>query len=120
VGASSASVGTDISGYDGAGNPDCGFFAAHAVNIFKTASNDDTVENAKYILKKILGLKKPSVSIRTVLRACNGRLGSIQALDPGLRILTERGYIQMYEITAGPRGGRPTTIIDINPVASIG
>lgn len=72
------------------------------------------VEQAKYMLQKIIKIEKGVVSGRDVLRACR-RYRTMDELDPGFKLLEEYGYIRRLEQNPAQGKGRPNTLYEVNP-----
>ena len=71
-------------------------------------------KNAKYILKKLLAGGWQQLSKRDLFRQCDGRIRTVEDMEPGLKVLVDRGYIYIDRISTG---GRPTEKIILNPGA---
>lgn len=72
------------------------------------------VKDAKYILKKLLAGGRQQLSKRDLFRQCDGRIRTVEDMEPGLKVLVDRGYIYIDRISTG---GRPTEKIILNPGA---
>ena len=72
------------------------------------------VKDAKYILKKLLAGGWQQLSKRDLFRQCDGRIRTVEDMEPGLKVLVDRGYIYIDRISTG---GRPTEKIILNPEA---
>lgn len=69
------------------------------------------IKDAKYILKRIA---EADTTKRELFRKCDGHMRSIEEMEPGLKILVDRGYIRIDKVSTG---GRPTEKIIFNPEA---
>lgn len=72
------------------------------------------VKDAKYILKKLLTDGRQQLSKRDLFRQCDGRIRTVEDMEPGLKVLVDRGYICVDKVNTG---GRPTEKIILNPEA---
>lgn len=92
------------------------YFLAHARAAFQmmglTESQD--TKDAKYILKRLEAGGQIEISKRDLYQLCKGRLAQVEDMEPGLKILVERGYIAIESIKTG---GRPTEKVRVNPYA---
>ena len=70
--------------------------------------------DAKYILKRLKSTGEMEITKRDLFNLCDGKMGTIEELQPGLDILIDRGYIAVEKIKTGSRG-RPTEKIYLNP-----
>lgn len=92
------------------------YFLEHALVAFRVMGLADRPEekDAKYILKRLAADGRMELSKRDLFHLCKGRLKRAEDLEPGLKALTERGYIAVEAIKTGERG-RPTERIRITP-----
>lgn len=93
-----------------------GYFLEHAKAAFQIMGMTDTkeVKDAKYILKRIHSSGLYDTTKRELFRQCDGRMRSMEEMEPGLKVLVDRGYIRIDKIKTG---GRPTEKIIFNPEA---
>ena len=89
------------------------YFVDHALFIFEKAGETDTQaeKDAKYILERLQSTGETEISISSALDLCK-KFGRRAEMQPGLDVLTERGYVVIDK-----RGtkGRPTEKICFNP-----
>ena len=89
------------------------YFVDHALFIFEKAGETDTQaeKDAKYILERLQSTGETEISISSALDLCK-KFGRRAEMQPGLDVLTERGYMVIDK-----RGtkGRPTEKICFNP-----
>ena len=69
-------------------------------------------KDAKYILKRLEADGRTEISKRDLYQLCNGKFKDVDSMDPGLNVLTGRGYVRIDKVKTG---GRPTEKIYINP-----
>ena len=88
--------------------------AKHAEQIYLETGVDETVENAKYMLKRI-GMVSREVAIakRNLSGLCQ-RFKKIEEMEKPLAMLVEHGYIQCLKEESGQKG-RPKEWIVVNP-----
>lgn len=93
-----------------------GYFLDHARAAFQIMGLADSkeVKDAKYILKRIHASGLYDTTKRELFRQCDGRMHSMEEMEPGLKVLVDRGYIRIDKIKTG---GRPTEKIIFNPEA---
>jgi len=84
------------------------FFMEHAAAIFGAAGEDKRVKVAKQILDSITRNKMREFTGRDVLRTTN--IPSMEEALPGLKILSERGFIRELTRVAGHSQG-----YEVNP-----
>ncbi len=92
------------------------YFLEHTQAAFQIMGLSETHEekDARYILKRIHSSGLYDTTKRNLFRQCDGRMRSVEEMEPGLRVLLDRGYIRMDKIKTG---GRPTDKIIFNPEA---
>ncbi len=93
-----------------------GYFLEHARAAFQIMGLSDSkeVKDAKYILKRMKATGLFDTTKRELFRQCDGRMHSMEEMEPGLKVLIDRGYIRIDKIKTG---GRPTEKIIFNPEA---
>ena len=91
-----------------------GYFLEHTRAAFQimglTESKAD--KDAKYILKRMAAADFADTTKRELFRQCDGRMHSVEEMEPGLKVLVDRGYIRIDKANTG---GRPTEKIIFNP-----
>lgn len=95
-----------------------GYFLEHARAAFQIMGMADSkeVKDAKYILKRIRASGSYDTTKRLLFQQCDGRMHSMEEMEPGLKVLIDRGYIRVDKIKTG---GRPTEKIIFNPEAKV-
>lgn len=82
------------------------------------------VRDAKYIMKRIDSTGKTEITVRDLVRLCNGKKGmeTREKLVPGINCLIEHGYIRVqmaYPCDKNDKNakkrGRPSEIVYVNP-----
>ena len=92
------------------------YFLEHTKAAFRIIglAERQEVKDAKYILKKLLADGRKQLSKRDLFRQCDGRIRTVEDMEPGLKVLVDRGYICVDKVNTG---GRPTEKIILNPEA---
>lgn len=95
-----------------------GYFLDHARAAFQVMGLSDSkeIKDAKYILKRIHASRLYDTTKRLLFQQCDGRMHSMEEMEPGLKVLVDRGYIRIDKIKTG---GRPTEKIIFNPEAKV-
>ena len=88
------------------------YFSASAAAAYQVMGADDGTENAKYLLKRMIG--KTSIARTELTRLCRGKFTKASEMDTGLAVLEERGYIRTEENYTGYNNRKQTTY-RINP-----
>ena len=97
------------------------YFFAHARFAFNSAQREAAINDANYLLRRLEEIADESesasgaLSKRDFLQRCRGYFRQKADSEPAFAELEECGYIRLR--TVAPSGaGRPSTIIDLNPV----
>ncbi len=92
------------------------YLIAHARAAFAEMGGDPDVESAKHMLQWIQRTEVTEFSKRDLFEGTKGRFARVSALDPGVRLLVEHGYIRERptEPRTGP-GRPPSPIYEVNP-----
>lgn len=85
--------------------------SAHAATAFQGTSCE--VEDARYLLKRIAALGGNSIKKRDLFAACRPHFQKAEAMEPGLQVLKDHGYIREESRSTG---GRPSVLIAVNPL----
>lgn len=88
--------------------------ASHATAAYQTMGADDSIENARYLWKRILEAGQDEMTKRDVFHLCRGRYAKVEDMERPLQLLFEMSYLRESERQTG---GRPSTIIIVNPIA---
>lgn len=92
------------------------YFLEHTRAAFQIMGLTETPEekDAKYILKRIRAAGLYDTTKRELFRQCDGKMRTVEEMEPGLKVLADRGYIRVDKVSTG---GRPTEKIIFNPEA---
>lgn len=95
------------------------YFISHAKKAFNVSGVDEEVEDAKYILGRIIDLQKDGELKRQDLwQMVKQRFGKSEQIDPPLKILEDRGYIKNVMKKNDSGKGRRSKIIILHPEIS--
>lgn len=89
------------------------YFIEHAKAIFKGSGTDTATEGARYMLKKLRKCPSKQISRRDLLRLCQGKYKTAEALEPVIDLLLDYRYLRI--IPQPSSKGRPSTIYEISP-----
>ena len=89
------------------------FFGAHAAAAYMTMGASVGQEDARYLWHRIRRADADRISRRDLFAMCRTRFRHAEDMAPALKRLTDMGYIRETVIGTG---GRPTNIIEINPL----
>lgn len=95
------------------------YFISHAKKAFNVSSVDEDVEDAKYLLGRIMDLQQDGQLKRQELwQMVKQRFGKSEQIEPILKLLTDRGYIKISEIQNKSGKGRKSKMIILHPEIS--
>lgn len=95
------------------------YFISHAKKAFNVSSVDEDVEDAKYLLGRIMDLQQNGQLKRQELwQMVKQRFGKSEQIEPILKLLTDRGYIKISEIQNKSGKGRKSKMIILHPEIS--
>ena len=67
-------------------------------------------KDAKYILKRLEADGRTEISKRDLYQLCNGKFKDVDSMEPGLNVLTGRGYVRIDRVRlAGGRQKKSTS-----------
>ena len=79
------------------------YFLAHARAAFQImgiTEGQDT-KDAKYILKRLEADGRTEISERDLDQLCNGKFKDVDSMEPGVNVLTGRGYVRIDRVKTG-------------------
>lgn len=91
---------------------------AHALAAFSRMGGDPALDDARHVLAWLRRERLTAVTRRDVHRAHQSRFPRVEALDPVLRLLVERGYLR-EQAPKHPSVGRPSAGYDVNPLTEV-
>ncbi len=95
------------------------YFLEHALVAFRVMGLADRPEekDAKYILKRLDADGRMELSKGDLQRLCQ-KFHTVEDMEPGLKVLEDRGYLYVETVKTGKRG-KPPQIIHVNPEAKL-
>lgn len=95
------------------------YFISHAKKAFNVSGVDEDVEDARYLLGRIIDLQKDGKLKRQDLwQMVKRRFGKSDQIEIPLSILIDRGYIKISKIQSVTGKGRKTEMIILHPEIS--
>lgn len=103
------------------------YFITHAKTAYQIMGMSETqeVKDAKYILKRLDSTGEMEISKKRLFDLCRrAGIETVEQMEPGLRVLVQRGYVKVEKATAPQnpqntqnpqKGGRPSWMICVNP-----
>lgn len=92
------------------------YLSYHASDAYQAMGADPTIEDAKYVLRRVREAGKTELSKRDLYRLCHGHFATAESMEPALTVLEEHSYIRIVEIKTG---GRPTKKLVRNPCDTV-
>lgn len=90
------------------------FFLKHAKAAYGVMGSDPKVSDAKYILKKLDGVKQ--ITKRDLFNQCRGRFKKMDELEPVIALLLDHNYLREMTPPSTGAGRKPSPILYINPI----
>ncbi len=91
------------------------FLGDHAMVSYQQMGADESLEDAKYLLRRIESTGQDEISKRDLFQLCRGKFKKTEHMEPVLQTLVDMSYIKEVEIGTGERG-RPSRKIILNPL----
>ena len=88
------------------------FLASHAAYAYSLINQDTDLSDAEYMLKRISSAGVAALTKRELYQLCHGRFSNVKAMEPGIQLLVEHGYIRVEKRQTG---GRPTEVLTLHP-----
>lgn len=90
------------------------FFGQHAEAAYQLMGADDSLDKAKYVLKRLERAGKSEITKRDLFSKCQTKqIKKMADLEPAVQILIERGYVREDERKTA---GRSSTVLTVNPI----
>ncbi|KJS28990.1 MAG: hypothetical protein VR64_22270 [Desulfatitalea sp. BRH_c12] len=93
-----------------------GKLSAHTRTVYDLMGVDPDIEDARRMLNWIVKESKHRFTLRECHRALQGSFSRKEALEPALKVLTERGYIRLMARPSTQGPGRPSIIYEVHPL----
>jgi len=87
----------------------------HALIAFDLMRTDPAIEGARTILRWLGRVGQPIFTRRDYHAKNQRHLARAADLDKPLEILAERGYVRQVPQPVSPKGGRPSTVLQVDP-----
>lgn len=92
------------------------FLGAHAEAAYQAMGADESVEDAKYLWRRIAANGEPEISKRDLFRLVRGKFKKAENMEAPLRVLVEYGYIRIEDVERDGAGRRASPKIKVNPL----
>jgi hypothetical protein len=94
------------------------YLISHAHAAFDEMGADPTVDEARHLLAWINRRGVDTFTRRELFEGVKGRFKRVDALQPGLELLSSHGYLRVQPVPAkmGP-GRKPSPLYEVNPLA---
>lgn len=93
------------------------FLGAHAEAAYQVMGADESIEDAKYLWKRIEGSGEAEISKRDLFRLVRGKFKKAENMETPLRVLVEYGYIRIEDVERDGVGRKASPKIKVNPRA---
>jgi hypothetical protein len=94
-----------------------GYLIEHAQAAFAQMGADPDMENARYLVRGIERVGRPTFSKRDAFESTRGRFKRVSELEPALALLEDRNYIRRRPDDPHPGSGRkPSPTFEVNPI----
>lgn len=92
------------------------FLGAHAEAAYQAMGADGSVEDAKYLWRRIAAAGEAEISKRDLFRLVQGKFKKAEGMEAPLRVLVEYGYIRIEDVERDGAGRKASPKIKINPL----
>lgn len=93
------------------------FLGAHAEAAYQAMGADESIEDAKYLWRRIAGSGEAEISKRDLFRLVRGKFKKAENMEAPLRALVEYEYIRIEEVERDGAGRKASPKIKVNPLA---
>ena len=93
------------------------FLGAHAEAAYQAMGADESVEDAKYLWRRIAASGEAEISKRDLFRLVRGKFKKAECMEAPLRVLMEYGYIRIEDVERDGAGRKASQKIKVNPLA---
>lgn len=93
------------------------FLSIHAEAAYQAMGADESVEDAKYLWRRIADNGEPEISKRDLFRLVRGKFKKAECMEAPLRVLMEYGYIRIEDVERDGAGRKSSPKIKVNPLA---
>lgn len=93
------------------------FLGVHAEAAYQAMGADESIEDAKYLLRRILSNGEMEISKRDLFRLVRCKFKKAENMDSPLRVLAEYGYIRIDDVERDGAGRKASPRIKVNPLS---
>ena len=93
------------------------FLGAHAEAAYQAMGADESVEDAKYLWRRIAASGDAEISKRDLFRLVRSKFKKAEYMDAPLCVLVEYGYIRIEDVERDGAGRKASPKIKVNPLA---
>lgn len=96
------------------------YFISHAKKAFSVSAVDEDIEDAAYLLGRILELHEDgSIKRQALWQMVKGRFGKATLFEPPLNHLVDRGYVKVVDVSSKSGRGPKTKYVVLNPAMQL-
>lgn len=92
------------------------FLGAHAEAAYQVMGADESMEDAKYLWRRISASGKAEISKRDLFRLVRGKFKKAESMEAPLRVLAEYGYVRVEDVERDGAGRKASPKIKVNPL----
>lgn len=92
------------------------FLGAHAEAAYQAMGADESIEDAKYLWRRIAASGEAEISKRDLFRLVRGKFKKAESMEAPLRVLAEYGYIRVEDVERDGAGRKASPKIKVNPL----
>ena len=92
------------------------FLGAHAEAAYQAMGADESIEDAKYLWRRIEASGEAEISKRDLFRLVRGKFKKAESMEAPLRVLAEYSYIRIEDVERDGAGRKASPKIKVNPL----
>lgn len=92
------------------------FLGAHAEAAYQAMGADESIEDAKYLWRRIEASGEAEISKRDLFRLVRSKFKKAEGMEAPLRVLVEYGYIRVEDVERDGAGRKASPKIKVNPL----
>lgn len=92
------------------------FLGAHAEAAYQAMGADESIEDAKYLWRRIEASGEAEISKRDLFRLVRSKFKKTEGMEAPLRVLAEYGYIRIEDVERDGAGRKASPKIKVNPL----
>ena len=93
------------------------FLGTHAEAAYQAMGADESIEDAKYLWRRIEASGEAEISKRDLFRLVRSKFKKAEGMEAPLRVLVEYGYIRVEDVERDGAGRKASPKIKVNPFA---